>query len=42
MATTSLWKVEARLDKVLKYISNIEKIKIKTIQMIYIKVYTIR
>ena len=29
MATTSLWKVEARLDKVLKYISNIEKIKNK-------------
>ena len=29
MATTSLWKVEARLDKVLKYIFNIEKIKNK-------------
>ena len=29
MATTSLWKVEARLDKVLEYISNIEKIKNK-------------
>lgn len=29
MATTSLWKVEARLDKVLKYISNIEKVKNK-------------
>ena len=27
MATTSLWKVEARLDKVLKYITNIEKVK---------------
>ena len=27
MATTSIWKVEARLDKVIKYTTNIEKTK---------------
>ena len=29
MATTSLWKVEARLDKVIKYTTNVEKTKNK-------------
>lgn len=29
MATTSLWKVENRLDKVIKYTTNIEKTKNK-------------
>ena len=27
MATTSLWKVETRLDKVISYTTNIEKTK---------------
>ena len=33
MATTSLWKVEARLDKVITYTTNVEKTKNKEYEL---------
>ena len=41
MATTSLWKVENRLDKVIKYTTNPEKTENKTVIIVAQRISTI-